>query len=102
MNQSTDESLLDLDVQGILQVQHGARVPRPQARGARPWRPVDADRDLRGRAPPQPRGPSGAAAARPAARAAQPLISLYLSPEYLLGQLLVALSLSLSLDQNHH
>ena len=38
--------------EGLLQVQHGARVPCPEARGARPGRPGDAGGDLRGRAPP--------------------------------------------------
>ena len=38
--------------QGLLQVQHSARVPGAEARGARPGRPGDAGGDLRGRAPP--------------------------------------------------
>uniref|UniRef100_A0A453CTJ7 Uncharacterized protein n=1 Tax=Aegilops tauschii subsp. strangulata TaxID=200361 RepID=A0A453CTJ7_AEGTS len=37
---------------GLLQVQHSARVPGAEARGARPGRPGDAGGDLRGRAPP--------------------------------------------------
>ena len=40
-------------VQRLLQVQHGARVPGAEARGARPRRAGDAYRHLRGRPPPR-------------------------------------------------
>jgi hypothetical protein len=57
-------SIFSDDGQGLLQVQHRARVPGAQARGARPRGPVDADRQLRGRAPPLPRRRRRATAAR--------------------------------------
>lgn len=53
-------------------MQHAARVPGEEARGARPRRPVHAHRHLRGRAPPhplrrRPGPPAGAASAAGAA-----------------------------------